>query len=484
MKHIDIFNDFLRDTVNLNDTRVKELETSIGSIKDTVRASVWEPRMNGWMEQGSWAHKTIIKPVDQGEFDADLIVFIQPVNGWEAKEYINTLYNVFRDSSIYRDKVNRWSHCVTLTYANDKKIDVAPCIVDRYGVKGLEVCNRDNNDFERTEPCLYTDWLIAQNALTKNNSFRKVTRLLKYLRDIKKRFSCPSVLLTTILGYRISSADHGSILFADVPTALKTLVGRMDDWLQAQMTKPIVTNPYLTDENFADAWTEDQYKKFRDNVHIYREWIDDAYEEHDRDESIIKWRRVFGEEFAAGIVNDEGRTAGSRVVSDLRRSVIAASFVGDLVDLIRMFGGDILPASFNRQPYMEAPRWKAASVNQRIAVTVRAELYRTQVGTQRVKEVQSFEPLPAGYWLRFKASTNAGSPFLSADYTVMWRVTNTDEVAARAKALRGRFEKPESDNGRWEELRYRGVHLVEAFIIRKRDNQVVGQSDVFHVMIE
>ena len=69
MKHVDLFNDFLKDVVNLNDTRVSELEKSTEAIKDAVRASDWKPRIKGWMAQGSWAHKTIIKPVDQGEFN-------------------------------------------------------------------------------------------------------------------------------------------------------------------------------------------------------------------------------------------------------------------------------------------------------------------------------------------------------------------------------------------------------------------------------
>jgi hypothetical protein len=66
----------------------------------------------------------------------------------------------------------------------------------------------------------------------------------------------------------------------------------------------------------------------------------------------------------------------------------------------------------------------------------------------------------------------------------MWRVTNTDEAAASENALRGKFEKPESDNSRWESLKYRGVHLVEAFVIRKRDDRIVGKSPAFRVMIE
>lgn len=74
--------------------------------------------------------------------------------------------------------------------------------------------------------------------------------------------------------------------------------------------------------------------------------------------------------------------------------------------------------------------------------------------------------------------------FLLLLICTLWRVTNTDEAAAQKNELRGNFEKPESDNSRWESLKYRGVHLVEAFVIRKRDDRIVGQSDAFRVMIE
>src|SRR5690606_30349621 len=110
-----------------------------------------------------------------------------------------------------------------------------------------------------------------------------------------------------------SSADQDSDLFADTATALKTIFGRMDDWLQLNPTKPAVTNPYLPNENFADAWTDEQYGNFRERIHNYREWIDDAYDEQDRVESIAKWRRVFGEDFAAGVVVNEGKSAGGQV---------------------------------------------------------------------------------------------------------------------------------------------------------------------------
>lgn len=66
----------------------------------------------------------------------------------------------------------------------------------------------------------------------------------------------------------------------------------------------------------------------------------------------------------------------------------------------------------------------------------------------------------------------------------MWGLTNTDEVPAIHNKLRGKSEKPESDNSRSESLKYRGVHLVEAFVIRKRDDKIVGKSSAYRVMIE
>ena len=481
MNHPSLFNDFLNETVNLNDTRVKDLETSIEAIKNAVRASDWQPHLNGWMAHGSWAHQTIIKPVDNGEFDADLIVFVEHVDGWSAATYIDELYRAFRANPTYKEMVNRSSHCVTVSYANDKKIDVAPCLTNR--TNALEVCNRTADQFEQTEPKQYTEWLVQKNGYSGKNSFRKVTRLVKYLRDIKGRFTCSSVLLTTLLGYMISEADQGSADFADTATSLKTVLGRLDDELQKHATKPTVANPFLKSEDFAATWTEEQYTNFRDKIHTYREWIDDAYGEQDRSESIAKWRRVFDDEFAKGVAAEEGKSVSKALVASFRTTLAEASqFTGDLVDAIKRFGARVLPVSFDKKPYMEAPKWKSSGQN--VAVFMRAELHGSKYGTQKVRAVQPLEPLQPGYWLHFKAVTSTGLPFDPSDYKVMWRVTNTDEDAANHNQLRGGFEKPESDNSRWESLQYRGVHLVEAFVIKKRDDKIIGKSPAFRVMIE
>ncbi|APO49721.1 nucleotidyltransferase [Bradyrhizobium diazoefficiens] len=482
MKLVDLFNEFLNDTVNLNQTRVNGLEDSIEAIKGAVKDSDWKPKIQSWEPQGSWAHKTIIKPVDQGEFDADLLVFVHPVDGWEAADYIEELYTAFRANGTYKDKVRRWSHCVTITYANESKIDIAPCVVNRVGNR-LEVCNRVQNEFELSEPLQYTEWLTERNGYSGNNSFRKVTRLIKYLRDIKTRFTCSSVLLTTLLGYRINSTDKDSDAFVDTPTALKTIFGRLDDWLQTNNAKPTVSNPKLTSENFADNWTDDQYSNFREKIHTYREWIDEAYDEEDRNESIAKWRRVFGDEFASSVDIAEGKSISKMAIARLKESVSAAAlFAGDLVDAVKAYGAQALPGGFNKRPYMKAPKWKKAKTGT-FPIYIRAALYQSK-GYNKLRDVQSLDPVPAGRWLEFSAVTSQGLPPSGQDFMVQWRVTNTDEAAFAARQLRGDFYESQGGQTRFEELKFRGIHLVEAFVVRKRDDALVAQSEPFRVLIE
>lgn len=406
MKQRQLFADFLRDTVDLNASRVTQLETSTQAIERFVESSGWAPQIDGWMPQGSWAHKTIIKPTDQGEFDADLLVFVHPVEGWDAARYINELYNAFNSSGLYRAKARRWSHCVTITYANDKKIDVAPVVINRLGYQRLEVCNRDTNVFALSEPRRYTDWLISQNTYSGGNSFRKVTRLFKYLRDIKHTFTCSSVLLTTMLGYRISHMDRYGQNFADTPTALKTIFGRLDDWLQQNPYKPAVTNPYLATEDFSLSWTVTQYDNFRAVVNRYRGWIDDAYDEPDRYESIAKWRRVFGDGFAADVVVEEARSISRAARNSFKESAGTAALYArdaalDLVALVKGYGSRALPPGFDILPHMHRPKWRRA-VGHNIPVQVRAKHFRSR-GFGEIGAVQSMDVLQAGGWLFFTA---------------------------------------------------------------------------------
>jgi hypothetical protein len=417
--------------------------------------------------------------VDGGEFDADLLVKVRRVDGWDAAQYVRELGRVFKDSSRYSDKIQSYDYCVTITYADECKIDIAPLVADREYQGTLEVCDRRNNRFSESRPIEYTEWMKQKNGYSGKNSFRKSTRLIKYIRDIKRRFSCPSVLLTTLIGHQIEWYDRDSAAFADTPSALQTIMGRLDDWLQSRPDKPPVPNPSLPSEDFADLWTETQYSNFRHFVQKYRIWIDEAIAAPTRAESIEKWRRVFGDEFAKWEDVTRAEVAASQRARSLLRE--GAAHLDSLVDTVIDFGIAILPPDFRRPSHLQAPKWAPAEhVSRNVQVTA---VYGSSKQSSKWHRVTSGERLPPRGGLWFDVRVNKFQP-VPDNCFVRWRITNTGAVAIALKKGRGGFEEPTDGVRRWESLEYRGVHMSEAFIIRRSDNRIVGQSDQFYVVIK
>lgn len=493
MKHIKYFKEFLAETVNLNDTRVASLEASVTAIKNAVNRCDWEPKILEYQAQGSWAHKTIIKPAGTKPFDADMLVIIEAVDGWEAKDYVNSLAIELGNLPTYKGMISRSSHCATVVYKGDKRIDIVPCIKGRLYPDKYEVCNRNANEFEDSEPTAYTKWVKERNAVVGSNDLVKTTRLLKYMRDIKQTFSCPSFLFTTLLGQQVLDSDNGSEEVKDLPTTLKTMVSRLDVWLQSLPYVPSVWNPALYSENQANCWTQDKYETFRDKIHQYREWIEDAYYEEDEDESIGKWRRVFGSDFAASHVEEAAvaavrvqRKSAMEILGSCPQSVNENRPLGmtfyDLAHEVRYRGLAAIPRRLLRLPHIERPKWRKVPIPEMIDLRVSAQLKH---GHERdgYKPVTSGEPLPPNRWIQFTA-LDVRRLVYSAEYEVQWQVVNTDKEAFDRRCLRGDFYPSETSNSRTEQLQYRGVHFVKAFLIRKRDKRQVGVSEPFYVVVD
>ena len=73
---------------------------------------------------------------------------------------------------------------------------------------------------------------------------------------------------------------------------------------------PEVKNPVLQEENFNRHWGDAQYKNFCEKFSSYCEKINDAYEEEDHNESVKKWRKLFGEQFGELRDNNQSFAAG------------------------------------------------------------------------------------------------------------------------------------------------------------------------------
>ena len=480
MKLKNEFEKFLSDVVNLNRSRIEKLETSVANVEEFINGSDWPPTIERYSAQGSWAHGTIIKPPKDAGFDADLLVFVDPIVGWTAQDYVKELRRAFNSSGTYKDKLVPGNRCVTIDYVGDFSIDAVPCVVGRpESTAQFEVCNSRDDKFEPTASEEYTAWLNERNSWTGANKLREVIRLLKYLRDIKQTFSCKSILLTTLIGERITAADaiYQDTYFPDLPTALRTIVGRLDDYLQQHPNLLDVCNPVLPEEDFTRHWDADRYRNFRDVIHRYREWVDDAYDDPDETKSLSKWQRVFDDDFGKGV---------AKVVEKEEQSLVVLAplnnlNVQDAVQAVQIGGPQVLSYVPQVVPWMKPAPWPVVS---NTPVVIRATAHHDRTGNRPIGPIQSGEILEKGVELRFEAVMSTGVPYTGKGHEVQWQVVNSDRDAWYEDSLRGGFYPSHSRGVRWESTKYRGIHWVEAIVIRKRDRACIGRSERFFVVIE
>jgi Second Messenger Oligonucleotide or Dinucleotide Synthetase domain/Adenylyl/Guanylyl and SMODS C-terminal sensor domain len=437
---LDYFDSFLKETVNLNQTRLDLLESRVEALVYVAGMDeVLGPKVVTHIPQGSWAHKTIIKPIGNREFDADFLLHLTEGADWSAdpKRYLNEVEAAFRRSSLYQNMVQRKNRCVRIAYADDCHIDIVPYIV-RDDASQVIVC-RDTNSFEATNPEGFTAWMKEKDGIT-NGNLRKVIRLLKYLRDYKGTFSCKSVILTTVIGEAVRAWDADT-RYADVPTTLKSVVADLDAWLQIYPTKPSIEDPSCPGTTFDHRWDQATYTIFRDAIHRYSAWIPDAYDERDLALSLEKWQKVFGPDFKAP-------AKAAVVATPMARAA--------------------------------APTEKAAPneefITSRFPVKIR---YRaTIVGRMLPNSPVRNRILPKGQSLRFHVSTDTPKP-----YRLFWKVRNFGAEAEQAagNGLRGQIEEPTApDITRSESTLYKGRHYIECWI--EKGGEVVA-SDRHYVEI-
>ncbi|ELV8750301.1 nucleotidyltransferase [Vibrio vulnificus] len=445
MKHDKIFKDFLNDVVNLNQTRINKLTASSGSVIEFIKNH--DEFKNIFIEdsaQGSYGHRTIIKPLAGKEFDADIVIFLKEQEGWEPKDYVNKMKSALESNATYKKMLKQGNRCVCIDYAGDFHIDIVPCVVKTLDVgcnlKQYFVCNRNENKLEQTDPDAYKAWVKDKNKTTKNNQLIKCIRLFKYLRDIKTTFSCKSILMTTLIANQIRSFDTASAYYPDIATSLRTVIGRLDDYLQLNSDMPIIENPVQQGENFNRHWDQNKFENFQRFISKYRGWIEDAYDETDREESIKKWRKVFGSKFHS----TTGKATKAENYSEVLREASLESFP--------------IPA------HCLSHRWTEAKKVESIEIDV---LHKPRLSVASFSKAMQHLTFPKEQSLRFEVmdSVPEGSE-------IYWQITNTGDEATRMSQLRGGFEL--GTKVKEETTSYKGNHFVEAFVVK--DQILIARS--------
>lgn len=455
MKHVIKFNDFLKNTVNLNQSRIDTLTSKVNTIDSFLKNDdVFGAIYKATKSQGSYAHKTIIKPSPKKLiFDADVVLYVEENKDWEPKDYIEELYKRFRQSSIYKDKCGRGTRCVTIDYAGEFHLDIVPCIHREHFIleDTYHVCNKNENTEETTDPQGYANWLLEKNTDVGGNNLIKVIRLLKYLRDIKQTFSCKSVLLTTLIANQVGGYRDFIDPYKDLPTTLKVLVSRLNEYLQANKTMPLVKNPINDEEDFNRNWDQAKYENFRNQIERYHDWINAAFDEQNQSESIKLWQKIFGDDFGKQVV--------AKSASDMRSS------------------GEVL-SSLPVPGYVEKPRWPMLG-NKNLPIKVSIHKTNTDQDEELAIARKEFVGQPVAKNLKVRMEYLSG---ISPTHDLYWQVVNTGQDAINNKCQRGGIFP--GGRVRWEDTLYQGVHWVECFLVDKKRKVCTGRSGRYFVNVE
>jgi SMODS domain-containing protein len=297
------FNHFLAETVNLNRSRLDTLSTSVDAVYAALKNDTeLGDLIIGKIPQGSWAHRTIIKPLAGKEFDADFLVEFVEVDDWSEhpKAYIEALDDALGRNGTYKEMPRtRKCRCVRLTYKGDFHLDIVPYV---HLSDGREVIvNSDDDEWEPTNPEGFTSWINGKDDIAGGN-LRKVIRIMKYLRDHKGTFvGTRSIILTTLLGERVegwrSATDPD--YYTDVPSALVNITEDLDEWLQARPSRPSIADPSNSGATFDHRWSDASYEALRKRIHEYAADFRAAYDEPEAEASEAMWRKLFGDGFTA-----------------------------------------------------------------------------------------------------------------------------------------------------------------------------------------
>lgn len=292
------FEAFMKNTVNINDARLRDLddrvETLYGLLRDDAELG---PLVRGKKPQGSWAHQTIIRPIEGNEFDADFMLVIEEQDGWTPRSYVNAIYEALRQHGTYKDKVKKKNRCVRVVYANDCHIDIVPFIELSDGRK--VIANHETDDWEETDPDAFTDWMKTQDDTTHGN-LRRVIRLMKYLRDHHMNFKrTRSVILTCLLGERVEASNTVATpdYYGDLATTFVHILEDLHTWLSARPTLPPLPDPSGANNDFNHRWDQDSYDNLRAKVEQIAADARAALDAPDVEGSHALWKNVFGEDF-------------------------------------------------------------------------------------------------------------------------------------------------------------------------------------------
>lgn len=455
--------------------------------------------------QGSMMYGTAIKPINEDDYDIDLVCeFTANTDDLEPNYVKKSVGNRLEENLTYRKMMEEEGRrCWTLQYSENLNfhMDILPAIPfhkkyrtdSRFNAAYESMTNRElamlatdkdkrtlQYKFIPTNPRGYAEWFhnrcrfnqrqIVCDSIERlpqqprKTVLQKAIQLMKRYRDVvfanqDDKLKPISMIITTLMA---KSYKGETDLYRFICQAIDDMPRLIE---KGSNGKYIVTNPVMSSENFADKWSEVPEK-----AEAFFEFIRKAEYDFARLVDIktyMDYDKALKEMFAQKPVD----RLMEKYKADLQQEREAAA-VGTIEEkptaLIALEN-----VKHRVSPPWVLPRGFSVMMQALVSYDKGKTFTPFKSGTTLPKEVD----------LQFFPIHSTHTP-----YKVKWQITNTGYEAYSRGCLRGNeFENGELYklgicSGKKERTAYTGTHYVQCFII-KNGNQCVGMSEPFVVKV-
>lgn len=499
----------LADEIDITDSQHGAIKRAYNSVADWLNQQDTKIARHDIdiFPQGSLMYGTAIKPIEEDDYDVDLVCkFTKGTSGLSPAYVKQSVGERISESLTYKRLLEKEGRrCWTLQYSDSLNfhMDILPAIpfheeyrsntkfnaiyesmnTARYFALLATDKNKETQEYSfiPTNPRGYAEWFRSRIHFNRSQSayesierlpeypyktvLQKSIQLLKrhrdvFFRDHDEHIKPISMIITTL----VAKCYNGETEIYDF---ICKALSQMSSYIERDNTgKYVIKNPVMPLENFADKWAEKPNK-----AEAFFNWVKQATEDFKNLAQITSYsgyekelKRLFAQKPVDRLMESY------RIQLQQEKEVAATSAVVEKPPLV---------ACVEKIPHRITPPWKLPHG------------YRVQIQGKVSYDGVNYEtfasgmPLPKGADLQFFPIHSIKPP-----YSVKWQITNTGDDARRAGCLRGaEFESSQLtgnnglNNGKSETTAYTGTHYVQCFIIQY-GNQCVGVSVPFVVNVK
>lgn len=499
----------LSDEIDITDSQKGAIERAYNSVADWLNKPntlISKHKVNIF-PQGSMRYGTAIKPINEDDYDVDLVCELTSMTDGLSPEYVKKQVGArLKEHETYNRMLEpeEGRRCWTLQYSDNFNfhMDILPSIPFSESYRSNYPYNKyfENINIKRDLALLATDKdkktakysYIPTNPKGFAEWFKERMRVntKKILMDSVERL--PDYPQKTILQRSIQLLKrHRDVYFADKDDSLKPISmiittlaakcynGQQDIYSFIQFAlsnmgsliergnhgEYVIKNPVMEKENFADKW-----KEVPEKADAFFDWIRQAKSDF---ETLAKYNKYteFDIEFKRMFSQKPVDRLMRRYEKYLKeeREVAATKEEYDSRDL----------STLEKIPHRKPAPWILPK-----GYKVAIEGNVSYDGGKTYSQFKSGQILPKKAHLKFFPLHSIKPP-----YVVKWQITNTGDEARRENCLRGnKFESGEIErfgicSGKKEITSYKGTHYVQCFII-KNGTSCEGVSLPFVVRVQ